>query len=82
MSNCCEHGSLRRKCEICQRDEEIERLRGREKILIQELEEVKEERDAAEELLMQALDQVPNEKVHLLRRIEKHIQKMQARGEK
>lgn len=23
----CEHGSLKRKCEICERDEEIKRLR-------------------------------------------------------
>ena len=28
MSNECKHGSLRRSCEICERDVEIERLRA------------------------------------------------------
>ena len=28
MSDECKHGSLRRSCEICERDEEIERLRS------------------------------------------------------
>ena len=28
MSNQCDHGHLRRSCEICQRDEEIEQLKA------------------------------------------------------
>ena len=28
MSNQCDHGHLRRVCEICQRDEEIEQLKA------------------------------------------------------
>ena len=27
MSNVCEHGSLARKCEICELEEEVKRLR-------------------------------------------------------
>ena len=44
MTDECKHGSLRRSCEICERDEEIERLR--------------EEVERLRELLQEAVDVV------------------------
>lgn len=41
----CEHGSLRRKCEICERDEEIAHLREQIGILQELYEQCKKERD-------------------------------------
>jgi hypothetical protein len=34
VSNQCDHGHLRRSCEICQRDEEIERLKAERDALL------------------------------------------------
>ena len=38
MSNQCDHGHLRRVCEICQRDEEIEQLKAERDALKAEVE--------------------------------------------
>lgn len=40
MSNQCDHGHLRRVCEICQRDEEIERLKAERDAAVAVLETV------------------------------------------
>ncbi len=41
MSNQCGHGHLRRVCEICQRDEEIEQLKAERDALKAEVERLK-----------------------------------------
>ena len=63
MSNQCGHGHLRRSCEICQRDEEIEQLKaerdalkaaaekGTEYVLAHINQDLRAERDALLELL-------------------------------
>lgn len=48
--------------------------------VVKEIQKLEAERDAAEKLLMQALDEIPDGRVKILNRIEKHIRKMQARG--
>ena len=41
MSNQCDHGHLRRSCELCQRDEEIEQLKAERDALLAEVERLK-----------------------------------------
>ena len=41
MSNQCGHGHLRRVCEICQRDDEIEQLKTERDALLAEVERLK-----------------------------------------
>ena len=51
MSDECKHGSLRRSCEICERDVEIERLRAELATANKRIEELTRDLHIAEEEL-------------------------------